>query len=130
MGSRQGAIDGALAFFDEGGFERRLGDLVAIRSTSQDPEHRAELDRYLEEGMRPLLDRLGFTYEIHPNPVEGSGPIMLAERIEGDGLTVITYGHGDTVRGLEDQWRAGLDPWWFSSAETNGGFLPKASRAR
>ena len=111
MGSRQGAIDGALAFFDEGGFEARLAELVAIRSTSQDPEYRAELDRYLAEGMRPLLDRLGFTYEIHENPVAGSGPIMLAERIEGDGLTVITYGHGDTVRGLEDQWRAGLDPW-------------------
>ena len=25
--------------------------------------------------------------------------------------TVLTYGHGDTVRGLDDQWRAGLDPW-------------------
>jgi hypothetical protein len=24
---------------------------------------------------------------------------------------VLTYGHGDTVRGLSDQWRAGLDPW-------------------
>ena len=24
---------------------------------------------------------------------------------------MLTYGHGDTVRGLEDQWRAGLDPW-------------------
>ena len=24
---------------------------------------------------------------------------------------MVTYGHGDTVRGLEDQWRAGLDPW-------------------
>jgi acetylornithine deacetylase/succinyl-diaminopimelate desuccinylase-like protein len=43
--------------------------------------------------------------------VEGSGPILLAERIEGQGPTIITYGHGDTVRGLEDQWRPGLDPW-------------------
>ena len=24
---------------------------------------------------------------------------------------MLTYGHGDTVRGLADQWRAGLDPW-------------------
>ena len=23
----------------------------------------------------------------------------------------LIYGHGDTVRGLADQWRAGLDPW-------------------
>ena len=25
--------------------------------------------------------------------------------------TILTYGHGDTVRGLEEQWDAGLDPW-------------------
>jgi len=111
MSSRAGAIERALTFFDEGGFEIRLAELVAIKSTSQDPEYAAELPRYLEEGMRPLLDRLGFTYAIHPNPIAGSGPILLAERIEGPGLTVITYGHGDTVRGLEDQWRDGLDPW-------------------
>ena len=111
MGSRQGAIDRALAFFDDGGFETRLAELVAIRSTSQDPAHRDELDRYLHEGIQPLLEKLGFTWSIHENPVAGSGPILLAERIEGEGPTVITYGHGDTVRGLEDQWRAGLDPW-------------------
>jgi acetylornithine deacetylase/succinyl-diaminopimelate desuccinylase-like protein len=110
MGSRQGAIERASAFFDGGGFESRLAGLVAIRSTSQDPEYAAELPRYLEE-IGPLLERLGFTYAVHPNPVAGSGPILLAERIEGPGLTVITYGHGDTVRGLEDQWRDGLDPW-------------------
>ena len=111
MGSRQGAIDRATAFFDEGAFEDRLAGLVAIRSTSQDPAHRAELDRYLDEGVVPLLQRLGFTTRVHANPVDGSGPILLAERIEGEGPTIITYGHGDTVRGLEDQWREGLDPW-------------------
>ena len=111
MGSRDGAIERAQAFFDKGGFEARLAQLVAIRSTSQDPEFAHELPRYLEDGMQPLLERLGFTYAVHDNPVAGSGPILLAERIEGPGLTVITYGHGDTVRGLEDQWREGLDPW-------------------
>jgi acetylornithine deacetylase/succinyl-diaminopimelate desuccinylase-like protein len=110
MGSRQGAIEQVTAFFDQGGFEARLADLVAIKSTSQDPEYAAELPRYLE-AIGPFLEHLGFTYTIHPNPVAGSGPILLAERIEGPGLTVITYGHGDTVRGLEDQWREGLDPW-------------------
>ena len=111
MGSRQGAIDRATAFFDEGGFETRLAEAVAIRSTSQDPAHRAELDRYLAQNMVPLLGRLGFTTTVHQNPVAGTGPILFAERMEGAGPTVITYGHGDTVRGLEDQWREGLDPW-------------------
>jgi acetylornithine deacetylase/succinyl-diaminopimelate desuccinylase-like protein len=54
---------------------------------------------------------MGFTVAIHPNPLPGFGPILTAERIEGAGPTIITYGHGDTVRGLEDQWREGLDPW-------------------
>ena len=109
-GSRQGAIDKALAFFDEGGFEQRLAKLVAIQSTSQEPSHRPDLDAYLA-AITPWLESFGFTCATHPNPVEGSGPILLAERIEGPGPTVITYGHGDTVRGLEDQWEPGLDPW-------------------
>ncbi len=111
MGSRDGAIAKALDFFDNGGFEQRLARLVAIRSTSQDAEHAVELRRYVDEGLHEWLVTLGFVVAIHDNPVPGSGPILLAERIEGDGPTVITYGHGDTVRGLEDQWSPGLDPW-------------------
>ncbi|MBV8912921.1 MAG: M20/M25/M40 family metallo-hydrolase, partial [Acetobacteraceae bacterium] len=114
--SRDGAIDRALAFFDGGGFEQRLGKLVAVQSTSQEPSHRADLDAYLAE-IRPWLESMGFTATIHPNPVEGSGPILLAERLEGSGPTVITYGHGDTVRGLEDQWEPGLDPWCLTRKE-------------
>src|SRR5262245_64925146 len=30
---------------------------------------------------------------------------------EGAALTVLIYGHGDTVRGLDESWRAGLSPW-------------------
>ncbi len=36
----------------------------------------------------------------------------MAERIENPSfLTVLIYGHGDTVRGLDDLWRHGLSPW-------------------
>ena len=116
--TREAAVARALAGFDDGGFKRRLADLVAIQSTSQDPGHEAELARYLEQAMRPWLEQLGFTVQIHPNPAHGFGPILTAERIEGSGPTIITYGHGDTVRGLADQWRAGLDPWTLT--EENG----------
>ena len=109
-GTRDGAVQRALAIFDDG-FEARLAELVAIPSTSQDPGHGADLARYLDEGIAPWLRRMGFTAEILPNPQPGAGPILLAERLEDQGPTVITYGHGDTVRGLADQWRAGLDPW-------------------
>ncbi len=110
-GSREGAVARALTMFDGGAFKAHLAELVAIRSTSQDPGHEADLHAYLEGSIQPWLERMGFTVRIHPNPLAGFGPILLAERIEGDGPTVITYGHGDTVRGLADQWRAGLDPW-------------------
>ena len=110
-GTRQGAVERALASFDDGGFEERLAALVAVRSTSQDPAFAPELERYLAQGIRPWLDRLGFTHATHPNPVAGGAPILLAERLEASGLIVITYGHGDTVRGLDEQWRAGRGPW-------------------
>lgn len=112
MASRETAIARALAYFDTNGFRDRLAGLVAIRSTSQDPAHEPEVQRYLANAIKPWLQRLGFTVEIHPNPATGFGPILTAERLESADLpTVLTYGHGDTVRGLEDQWRQGLDPW-------------------
>ena len=112
MASRESAIQSALTFFDGGGFQARLADLVAIRSTSQDPAAAPEVERYLADAILPWLERLGFAAAIHPNPRAGFGPILTAERIENPSLpTVLTYGHGDTVRGLEDQWTDGLDPW-------------------
>jgi acetylornithine deacetylase/succinyl-diaminopimelate desuccinylase-like protein len=112
MPSRDGAITRALTFFDDGGFEALLSRLVAIPSTSQEEAARPALDRYLREGLMPWLERLGFQGEIHPNPDPAFGPILAATRIEDPARpTVLLYGHGDTVRGLEDQWRAGLAPW-------------------
>ncbi|MGH7153419.1 MAG: M20/M25/M40 family metallo-hydrolase, partial [Acetobacteraceae bacterium] len=112
MGSREGAIARALGGFDSGAFVERLAGLVAIPSTSQDPAHEADIRRYLDDAICPWLERMGFTVAIGDNPEPGFGPILTAERIEDPALpTVLTYGHGDTVRGLDDQWRAGLAPW-------------------
>jgi acetylornithine deacetylase/succinyl-diaminopimelate desuccinylase-like protein len=99
MGTREGAIEQALRFFDNGGFRDRLAKLVAIPSTSQDPGHEADVRRYLDT-LRPWLERMGFGVAIHENPVTGFGPILTAERIEGEAhLSIVSYGHGDTVRG-------------------------------
>ena len=112
MTTRIEALQNAAAAFDAGAFERRLAGLVAIPSASQDPARAPALERYLQEGIGPWLDALGFHWELHPNPKPGAGPILLAERLEADELpTVITYGHGDTVRGMEAQWSAGRTPW-------------------
>jgi acetylornithine deacetylase/succinyl-diaminopimelate desuccinylase-like protein len=112
MGSREGAIARAVGFFDGGGFERLLTDLVAVPSTSQEEGSGPALSAYLDTGMRPWLDRLGFAVTISPNPLAGFGPILTATRVEDPARpTILLYGHGDTVRGLEDQWRPGLAPW-------------------
>ena len=112
MASRHGAVARALDFFDSNGFRDRLAGLVAVPSTSQDSAHEADVRRYLTDCIQPWLERMGFSVAIHPNPDAAFGPILFAERLEGpDRPTVLTYGHGDTVRGLGEQWRAGLSPW-------------------
>ena len=117
MPSRDGAIARAGAAFDDG-FRERLAALVAIPSTSQDPRYADELHRYLATEIQPWLARLGFdAITIHDNPSPGFGPILTATRIENpDAPTVLTYGHGDTVRGLEEQWSEGRDPWTLAEA--------------
>jgi acetylornithine deacetylase/succinyl-diaminopimelate desuccinylase-like protein len=82
MGTRDGAVARALSFFDSNGFRDRLAELVAIPSTSQDPGHEPDVQRYLGQGIRPWLERLGFTATVHDNPHAGFGPILTAERIE------------------------------------------------
>ena len=47
-----------------------------------------------------------------PNPRAEYGPFLIARRVEDPAKpTVLTYGHGDVIRGQEDQWRQGLSPW-------------------
>jgi acetylornithine deacetylase/succinyl-diaminopimelate desuccinylase-like protein len=118
MPTRDQAIARALSGFDEGKFRDRLASLVAIPSTSQDPAHRADIDRYLADAIRPWLETMGFTTDIHPNPEPGLTPILTAQRLEDPALpTILTYGHGDTVRGLDEQWRAGLSPWTLTEED-------------
>ena len=112
MPDRDAALAAAAALFDTGRLKDTLSRLVAIPSTSQDESGAPHLGRYLEEGLRPWLEKLGFTVQVHPNPEAGFGPILTGVRIEDPARpTALLYGHGDTVRGLEDQWRAGLEPW-------------------
>ena len=95
MATRNGAIAGALDVFDSNRFRDHLATLVAFPSTSQDPGHEADVQRYLSDGIEPWLQRMGFAVEIHANPEPGFGPILFAERLEGpDRPTILSYGHG------------------------------------
>ncbi len=110
--NREDAVAAATAYFDQGDFEAELGRRVAIKSESQNPDAGEEIDRYLSAEMEPSLKALGFTCQILQNPMEGGWPMLVAERIEDPSLpTLLTYGHGDVVLGLPEEWREGLDPW-------------------
>src|SRR5262249_56755503 len=66
--------------------------------------------RSLDGEMAPSLAPLGLSSRVLDNP--SGPPFLVAERMEeGAALTVLIYGHGDTVRGLDESWRAGLSPW-------------------
>jgi acetylornithine deacetylase/succinyl-diaminopimelate desuccinylase-like protein len=110
--TRESAISRATRHFDEGAFIADLARRVAFRTESQVPESKPYLTDYLVQELGPAFEDLGFTVEICGNPVAGAGPLLVAERIEDANLpTVLSYGHGDVIRGLEGQWRAGLSPW-------------------
>jgi acetylornithine deacetylase/succinyl-diaminopimelate desuccinylase-like protein len=109
--TRAAAIAAAEAYFDDGGFAADLARRVAIPTESQVEGRASALAAYLGDEIAPSLKRLGFESRIFDNPVRG-GPILIAERREeGAATTVLGYGHGDVIRGLEPQWRDGLDPW-------------------
>jgi len=67
-GSRDGAITRARRFFDDGVFVDTLARLVAIPTESQLPERATDLYRYCEEGVGPLLRKMGFDVRIFENP--------------------------------------------------------------
>jgi acetylornithine deacetylase/succinyl-diaminopimelate desuccinylase-like protein len=110
--TRQAAIARATNYFDSGGFFRDLARRVAFHTESQEPKQKPELYRYLREEMVPTLEPLGFDCEIYDNPIDRGGPFLVARRQEGEDLpTMMSYGHGDVVRGYDNQWREGLNPW-------------------
>ncbi len=110
--TRDQAINAATRYFETGDFARDLGALVAHETESQTPDKAAELPEYLEQALIPRLTAIGFACKIHSNPAPDAGPLLLAERIEGETLpTILTYGHGDVIRAQTDQWRDGLHPF-------------------
>lgn len=110
--TRESAIAAAVENFDSGRFFADLDRRVGYRTESQEPAQAPQLHAYLTEELAPVLHRLGFETKLVMNPEGVDAPVLLGARHEGDHLlTVVTYGHGDTVRGYDDQWHEGLQPW-------------------
>ena len=70
------------------------------------------LQEYDSGEMTESLQKLGYDCTVLPNPKPEYGPFLIARRVEDENKpTVLTYGHGDVIRGQENEWRAGLAPW-------------------
>ncbi|WP_409159982.1 M20 family metallopeptidase [Pectobacterium sp. B2J-2] len=110
--TREETIEATVAYFESGAFADILARRVAFRTESQEPDSGPLLMSYLTEEMVPALQALSFECLVVENPVSERSPFLLARRIEPQAeLTLLTYGHGDVVRGYDDQWRSGLSPW-------------------
>jgi acetylornithine deacetylase/succinyl-diaminopimelate desuccinylase-like protein len=114
---RQAALDRAAAVYDSGSFLAELAQLIAIPTQSQEASAAPYLAAYLTEHLRPKLEQMGFVAEVLVNPA-AAGPLLLAERLEDPDLpTVLIYGHGDVVRGLDEAWDEGLSPWQLTERD-------------
>jgi len=112
VAARADALAAAAHEFDSGAFQHTLARRVAHPTESQNPERAAALHAYLRDEIAPSLSSLGMRAEVHDNPLPGKQPFLIGRCIEDPQLpTVLVYGHGDVVRGLEGRWRDGLDPW-------------------
>ena len=109
--TRAACIAEAHTYFDSKSFHADLARRVAIPTESQNPDRAPELMAYLASELTPSLESMGFDCRIYKNPKNG-GPFLIATRAESPALpTVLSYGHGDVIRGLDAQWRPGLAPW-------------------
>lgn len=109
--SRLNALQHVEEYFDQGGFKTDLERRVAIPTESQNPERASELQRYIRTEMIPALEALGFGCRVIEQ-AGAPGPFLYAERIEAAHLpTVLGYGHGDVIRGLDAAWKEGIGPW-------------------
>ncbi|HZP75544.1 MAG TPA: M20 family metallopeptidase [Pseudolabrys sp.] len=109
--SRAEAIDLVREHFRSGAFLTELSRRVAYRTVSQNSTRRDILTDYLTQELQPTFAELGFTTELIDAPSQ-KGPALIARREEDSTRpTVLMYGHGDVVPGMEGQWRDGLEPW-------------------
>jgi acetylornithine deacetylase/succinyl-diaminopimelate desuccinylase-like protein len=108
---RSAAIRQAADYLHSGRFLADLDRRVGFRTESVGGRSE-DLAAYLTDEIVPALDQMGFSSEICKASAEGRNLFLIAERHEDPALpTVLMYGHGDVVAGMEDRWSAGLTPW-------------------
>ena len=109
--NRAEAISRAGQHLHSGEFLAELDRRVAYPTESQNPDRGEVLRAYLEQELLPAFSELGFSGRLIESPT-GKAPYLLAEVRESPSApTVLMYGHGDVVDGMESEWRDNLDPW-------------------
>jgi acetylornithine deacetylase/succinyl-diaminopimelate desuccinylase-like protein len=109
--TRTDAIERISQQLHSGEFLGELGRRVGYPTESQNPGRREVLRAYLEAELQPAFSEIGFSTKVIES-ASGKHPYLLAEYSESASApTVLTYGHGDVVDGMEGEWRDNLDPW-------------------
>ncbi|CAM3573058.1 M20 family metallopeptidase [Bordetella sputigena] len=115
--TRDAALARADDYFQSGGFRERLARRIAMPTESQNPDRAAELAAYLHTELQPAFQAMGFNCRTLTHP-KALAPFLYAERIEDPAApTVLGYGHGDVIRGLDAEWREGLSPWSLTESQ-------------
>lgn len=107
--TREAAIARSEAYFDSGAFREDLARRISMPTESQNPDREHVLVEYIEAEIKPTFELLGFACRTLS---QNGWPFFFAERTEDAARpTVLGYGHGDVIRGLDDEWDEGLSPW-------------------
>ena len=115
--SRQAALQRAKTAFDDGSFKETLRRRIVRPTESQNPARANELPAYLKDDLQPALEAMGFECRLIEH-AKAKAPFLYAQRIESKAFpTVLGYGHGDVIRGLEAEWREGVTPWDLTELE-------------
>ncbi len=114
MASKDQALAQAMSYYDDrdNGYFADLARLVSVPTESQHAAGLPHLSDYLANAIGPMFEELGFDCKTYHNPFEDAGPVLLATRVEDPLLpTLLCYGHGDVVMGMEGHWDDGIEPW-------------------
>lgn len=116
--TREDAVAAALSFVDDGRFVDEMRPRIAVKSESPREDCRGDIDVYLNQHIRPLLEEMDFKCRVMENPCANRLPALFGHRIEDHTRpTILLYGHADVLWGMAGEWKENRDPWTVDVAD-------------